>query len=187
MTTLDNNYIDPAAVSPRPTGMRWGFILGCVTAALSVLFQLTGMVDYSGQKSNFLPTTINILIFAACCFTAIKQHRDDDLDGYISLGRSLGVAFWTALIAGIIGAIVTFFMIKFMMPDMKEKIMEAAMTQAENKGQDPEKVKQGMDMMGWMFSPVAMSFMVLLGSLFYGLVFGLISGLILKKDSPRSI
>ncbi len=186
MTNLDSNYIDPANVSPRPTGMKWGFILGCATAALSILYNLTGMIDYTGTKSNLLPTMVNMLVFAGCFFMAVKEHRDNDLGGYITIGRSLGVSFWTALIAGIIGALTMFLIMKFMIPDFKEKIMESAMTQAENKGQDPEKVKQGLDMMGFMFNPAMMSLMALLGSLLYGLIFGLINGLILKKDSPRT-
>ncbi len=186
MANLDSIYIDPATVSPRPTGMRWGFILGCISAVLAIVEQMTGMVDYTGTKSNFLPSLLTWLVVAVCCYMAVKQHRDTELGGYISISRSLGVTFWIGLIAGIISAIAAFIMIKFMMPDMKEKILDAVTTQMENKGQDPEQAKKGVEMMSWMFNPAMIAVFALLGTLFYTLIFGLISALILKKDPPSA-
>lgn len=187
MANLDSIYTDPATVSPRPTGMRWGIILGCISAVLAIAEQMTGMVDYTGVKSNLLPNIITWVVVGGCCYMAVKQHRDNDLGGYISIGRSLGVTFWTGLIAGIISAVAAFIMIKFMVPDLKDKMMDAVTTQMENKGQDPEQAKKGMEMMSFMFNPAMIAVIALLGTLIYTLIFGLISGLILKKDSPRAI
>ena len=186
MANLDSIYIDPATVSPRPTGMRWGFILGCISAVLAIVENLGGMVDYTGTKSNLLPNLLTWLTVGGCCYMAVKQHRDNELGGYISLGRSLSVTFWTGLIAGIIATFVTFIVIKFMVPDLKEKILDAVTTQMENKGQDPEQAKKGVEMMSWMFNPAMIAVFALLGTLAYTLIFGLISGLILKKDLPRA-
>ena len=186
MANLDSIYIDPATVSPRPTGMRWGFILGCISAVLAVIEQMTGLIDYTGVKSNLIPNILSFLVVGACCYMAVKEHRDTELGGYISVGRSLGVTFWTGLIAGIIGAITLFILVKFMMPDLKEKMLDAVSTKMENQGQDPEQAKKGMQMVSWMFNPAMFAVFAIVGTLFYTLILGLISGLILKKESARA-
>ena len=187
MAILDDSrgYIDPNSVSVTPTGNKWGLILGIVGVILSLLFTMTGMIDYTGVKSNAIPTTIQYAAMAAIFYMAIKAHRDEDLGGFISLGRCVKLAAYMGLIAGVITAVYTFVYFKFIQPDFMSGIMDAAMNKAEDKGQDPEQVKKGMEMMSWMFNPGAMAIMGFLGTILIAAIIGLIEGLIMKKDPPR--
>ena len=187
MALLDDSrgFIDPNSVSVTPTGNKWGLILGIVGVILALLFNLTGMMDYTGTKSNMIPTIIQYGAMAAIFYMAIKAHRDEDLGGFISLGRCVKLGAYMGLVGGVLTAAFTFIYFKFIQPDFMNTIMEGAMTKAEDKGQDPEAVKKGMEMMSWMFNPGAMAVMGFLGSILMGTIIGLLEGLFMKKESPR--
>lgn len=188
MDSLDDQtggIIDPKTVSPRPTGVQWGLILGLASSVLAIVFLMTGMQDLSGQKSNWLPNVISWAVMIGVLYTAATQHRDQELGGYITLGRVVSLGLWVTLISGIIGGIFMFFYLNFIQPDFAQTIMQGAMDQAEKKGQDPEQVKKGMEMVGFMFKPWFFAVAGILGSLFFGLIFSLIIGLIVRKEQPR--
>ena len=45
--------------SARPTGVRYGLILGLISTVLSVVFIMTNTIDFSGTKSNMLSSIIS--------------------------------------------------------------------------------------------------------------------------------
>jgi hypothetical protein len=180
---LDNqSNFNPNDVSVMPTGNKWGLLLGGVGIALTLVFQLTGMMDYTGTKSNWIPNIVNWSSMGLIFYMGIKEHKEQDLEGYLSLGQGMKMGLYISFISGILTAVFTFIFFKFIQPDMMSNIIEAAVEKAEEKGQDAEKMKQGMEMMSWMFSPGAMSVFALIGSVFFGAIFSLIASLILKKD-----
>jgi hypothetical protein len=182
----EQGYIEPATVSPRPTGMRWGFIMGLVSVALSLLWHITGMVDFTQQQSMFsLPNAINWAVTLGLFYYAFTQHRDNELGGYMTLGRAMGLGFWITLVSGIITAIYLYFFLTYMMPDFASTMLDNAAEQAEKRGQDPEVARQQMEKMSWMFSPAFFGVFAILGSLFFGVIFSLIVGLVVRRESPR--
>ena len=183
MATLDGNYIDPTNVSARQTGVRWGLILGLVSASLSFLMYFTGLTDFT--SSSWLTFFVSIIPIVLCIYYAQVQHRDNELGGYMTLGRAVTVALWVGLIAGLIGVVFSFFLFNFIMKDFGETIMTKAVENAEAKGQDPDQVRKGMEMMKWMFNPAVMSLFALLGNLFYATICGLLIGLVTKRESAK--
>jgi hypothetical protein len=182
----EQGYIEPATVSPRPAGMRWGLIMGLVSVALGLLWYVTGMVDFTQQQSMFsLPNIINWTVTIALFYFAFTQHRDNELGGYMTLGRAMSLGFWITLISGIITAIYLYFFLTFVMPDFVSTMIDNAAEQAEKRGQDPEVMRQQMEKMSWMFSPAAFSAFAILGSLLFGVIFSLIVGLVVRRESPR--
>ena len=180
---LDNqSNFNPRDVSVMPTGNKWGLILGGVGIALTLLFQLTGMMDYSGTKSNIIPNIVNWSAMGLIFYMGIKEHKEQDLEGYLSLGQGMKMGLYISLISGILTAVFTFILFKFIQPDMMSNIMETAIENAEEKGQDADNIRKGMEMMSWRFTPAMMSIFALIGSIIFGAIISLIASLILKKD-----
>jgi Protein of unknown function (DUF4199) len=188
MAILDdsNHRIDPATVSVMPTGNKWGLILGAAGVIMGLLFYVLGIIDYTGTKSNLLPNLIQWSVSAAIFYLAIQAHRDEDLGGFISLGQCVRLGAYMGLIAGIITAIYMFVHIKFLQPDFMNIAIDAAVNSAEAKGQDPDQVRKGMEMMSWIFSPASMTMIAFLGSIISSLLIALIAGLFMKKEFRRT-
>jgi len=185
MATLDGNYIDPTNVSARQTGIRWGLILGLIGVILSLFFYFTGLQDFSGKKPSWLPWLAITITNCVCIWYAQVQHRDNELGGYLTLGRAITVGLWVCLIAGVISMVYMVFFSTFMVKDLAQTMINGAVENAENSGQDGEKARSRMEMMKWFFSPLGLAVSALIGKLFSGLILGLLVGLVTKRESSK--
>ncbi len=176
------NYIDPQTVSIIPTGNKWGLILGAASVIMALLFFLLGIIDYTGTNSNWIPNLIQWGGTAVIFYMAIQAHRDEDLGGFISLGRCIQLGAYMGLISGVLAAIYMFVHVQYLQPDFANIAIEAAVNSAEAKGQDPDKVREGLEMMRWIFSPMSMMTIGFLGSILSSLFIALIAGLFMKKE-----
>ncbi|MEY4935927.1 MAG: hypothetical protein RIS64_2286 [Bacteroidota bacterium] len=184
MAILDesNHYVNPETVSILPTGNRWGLILGAAGVIMGLLFFLFGIIDYTGTKSNLFPNLIQWGVTAGVFYMAIKAHRDEDLGGLISLGRCVKLGAYMGLIGGVLTAIYMFVHIKYLQPDFANIAIEAAVNSAEAKGQDPDKVRDSLEMMRGLFSPTYMMAIGFFGSMISSLFVALIVGFFMRKE-----
>jgi branched-subunit amino acid ABC-type transport system permease component len=181
----EKGYIDQATVSARPMGMRWGLIMGLVGAALTLVYLMTGLLDFANPKffspASFVSWGVTIGIY----YYAFTQHRDTELGGYMTLGRAMLLGFWISLISGIITGIFMYLYTTVINPDFVTQMVDGLVDNAEKKGQDGEAIREGMEKMSFFFSPWYFLFSSILGSLILGVVFSLIIGLIVRRESPR--
>lgn len=188
MTTLDNPSNVPiiSDVPVRPTAMKYGGIGGLITVVLGLIFYITGMTDPADQGSsgNTIANIINYAVLIGAIVMAIKYHRDNELNGYLTLGRSIGMGTMTGLIMGIIGAIWTVIFFTVIDPGMLETIREVAYEQAIENGTPEDQLDQIEGVMNFFTSPTFFAIFMVLGGVLLGLVTGLFAGLVMKKDPP---
>ncbi len=116
---------------------------------------------------------------------ALKSHRDEDLGGYVSVGQGIGMGTLAGLVSGVLSAIWFFIFTTFIATDMLDKIKEVTVQQMQEKGgQSAEQVEKAMEMMSFFFNPVFFAMVIVLSSIFFGFLCGLVAGLALKKDKP---
>ena len=192
MSTLDNpnDYIDPSKVSAWPTASRYGLLAGLVLVVLGLLVHLSGMVDYTDQGggSNWVVNILNWGITIAAIVMAVKQHREEDLGGFISFGRSFRVGFLVTLVIMVISVVWGYIFFSFVEPGLIEDILTASREQMiEKQGMSEEQAEQGLKMMSWMFTPAMMSLMGGIFSVIAGVIFSLIVGAIMKREHPANL
>jgi hypothetical protein len=186
MTTLDNpsNLPDPATVPLRPTALRYGLIAGLILIVFSVIFNMTGMMDYSGQKSNILPNLCNWITMIGVLYMAIKHHRDEELGGYITLGRCVKLGAFMAIV---IGAITGIFGILYFMvidPGLPDQIFAQMEEGFAAQGMDENAAEMAMKWTKMMFKPIPLFFVSVIATLITMLIISLIVGAIMKKNPP---
>ena len=185
MTTLDNptNIPDPSTVPIRPTAMKYGLIGGGISIVLGLIFYLAGITDptQQGGTGNTIAAIINYAVLIGAIVMAIKFHKENELGGYLKLGRAIGMGTLTGLIMGVIGAIWTVLFFTVIDPGMLETIRETAMENAIEQGA-PEDQVEGM--ISFFTSPTFFAVVTVLGGVLIGLITGLIAGAIMKKDPP---
>ena len=193
MEPLDYNSISNQ-VSSKPIGVRYGLILGLVSAALSIVFIMTNTIDFSGTKSNYLSSIISWAVSIFFFYKAIDTYKIE-MNGYITLGKCISVSLWVGLVSGLISAVFMchlfnhsfnfmFVYFKFIDPTFIDKTMDLMRANLEEKGMDASQVETAINMSSMFLSPASMAGFTLIGSLFMALILGLILGLILKKDPP---
>ncbi len=188
MTTLDNtsNVPDPSQVPVRPTAMKYGAYAAGISIIIGLIFYVFDVVDYSeqGGTGNTIASFVSYAILIGGIIMAIKHHKENELGGYITMGRSVGMGTLTALVVAIISAVYVIIFFNFVDPGALELIKESAMDQAMEKGTSDEQMEQMEGMMSFFTSPIFMSIVVIFMFTIVGVVTSLITGAVLKKDPP---
>ncbi|MFN0213352.1 MAG: DUF4199 domain-containing protein [Saprospiraceae bacterium] len=153
---------------------------------VNLVFYVTGM-DMEMLSNPAISWLNRILLIGITYYfiqAALRVHRDEDLGGYVSVGQGIGMGSLVGLISGILSAIWFFIFTSFIATDMMDKIKEVTLEQMQENGQSAEAAEQAMEMMSFFFNPVFFAIVVVISSIFFGLLCGLVAGLVLKKDKP---
>ena len=172
MTTLDNptNVPDPANVPMRPTAMKYGLIGGLILIVLSLVYNMADMIDYTGQESNWLSNVLNWGVMIGVIVMAIKQHRDEELGGYIKFGRCIGLGTLIGLVIGVLTGIFGLIYFNLIDPGLIDEIMSQFEENFSQQGMDENAMEMALSWTRSMFSPVGLFLMSLVMSVVSTLV-----------------
>ncbi len=159
--------------------LNYGLILGAAGLIFGIMLYSMNMHYERGAAIQ----TVQIGMTAIVIFIAVYQYKKAN-SNFLKLNEALKIGTGTAIISAIIGLIYFLVLSNFIEPDFMDKMFEIGRNEMiEN---NPEMTDEQINQMGemqkkfaWVSYPVILIFNTLLG-----LVFGLISGLILKKQKP---
>ena len=185
MTSSDNpsTYPDPASVSFWPTAIRYGLIGGLIFIVYGILVNLTGFGwPSSGLFQMLLSLLIVIVLYVGLLFFAIRQHRDEDLGGYISLGRSVLVGIVVAVIAGVLSSVFNYLYTTVVDPDLLPRMIAELEEFMEDMGAPEEQIEKQIAGM----TPTKQLMQNIIYAPIMGGIVSLIIGAIVKKAPPGS-
>ncbi|MBU2946004.1 DUF4199 domain-containing protein [Zobellia uliginosa] len=159
--------------------LNYGLIVGAVGIAFGVMLYTMDMHYERGLAVQGTQT----LILVVGIVLGIYQFKKANLN-FMTLSEALKVGAGVALIAGILGILYFYIFSNFIEPEYMDKIYEIAKQQAliDNPKLTEEEIDKGIEMQksfSWMSYPI-----ILIMNILIGLVVGVITGLILKKDRP---
>lgn len=175
-------YTEESKVSPWPLIKKYTIIGGLLIIIYALAGNLLGVS--SPNASTFVKIfgmLINIGIFAYVLIMPVKQHRDEDLGGYISFGRAFKICFNIALIITIISAVFTYIYVQFIDPGMIKAIYDATIAEMQKSGSTDQQIESMQPMLEMMNNPVAFTVISFLSGLFWGCVCGLIVSAVFQK------
>jgi hypothetical protein len=185
MDSLDRpSSPDPAAVPYRHLALRYGAIWGGVSILTSLIGYLTktdGSLPDTGPV-KWVYTFIGLGVAVWAIATAIRTDRDQQLGGYIGLGRCVGIGTLTGLIAGAIGAVFTMIYMTVINPGFAAEMEEMMIAQWEAEGLSEEEIDLAMSMSSLVTDPVMLSIWQTFAGAFLGLIIGLVAGLVMKRE-----
>ncbi len=158
--------------------MNYGIILGVIMILISVVTYVTGMTLEGVQWPQYL----YYIIFPVVIFYAISQYKKQNAN-LLSLGDAIKIGVIIAAISAIVyviyGFIFNYIIDPEFMGQMKDVVRDKML---ENPNMTPEMVDQQMVWVEKFMSPVFGSAFWIGGSMFFGLLWSLIAGLVMKKD-----
>lgn len=160
-----------------------GVILGIVLILIAVIIYVIG-IDPMENKWAGIPAYFAI---ALVIFYSQKNYRDQQNNGFLSIGEAVKLGVTIAVIGGVFYAIYNIIFVTVIEPDFVEDML--LKTEEQILEQNPEITDDQLDMaMGIsrkISSPALSIPLAIIGNAIVGLIFSLITGLILKKsDSP---
>ncbi|NNL16944.1 MAG: DUF4199 domain-containing protein [Flavobacteriaceae bacterium] len=165
-------------MTPGKFAMNYGLILGLVMIAIAVVTYVTGMALEGVQW----PQWLYYIIFPVVVIYAISQYKKSNgnllrLGEAIKIGVLIGVI--SAIVYVIYGLIFNYIIDPEFMDLMKEAVRDKML---ENPNMTEEIVDQSMSMVEKFMDPIVGSSIWIAASAFFGLIYSLIGGLIMKKE-----
>jgi len=158
--------------------MNYGIILGVVMIFIGVISYVTGLALEGKQW----PQWLYYIIFPIVIFYAISQFKKQNAN-VLSLGEAIKVGIVIAAISALVyivyGLIFNYIIDPEFMGQVKEVVRDK-MLEAPNATQ--EIVDQQMKMVELFMNPLIGSALWIGLSLFFGLIYSLIAGLVMKKE-----
>ncbi len=158
--------------------MNYGAIYGITASIIYLIFYFAGAaIDNKG------PQWIGYVVLIAVLYIGIKSYRDQDLDGFISYGKSLGTGTLIGLFGGIISGFFTVLMFTVIDPGLAQKIVEQAQQDMVEKGTMTEdQINMAITWTQKFMNPGILFVFSILGSIFMAFIFSLIVSIFTKKE-----
>ena len=192
MDTLDDNFTtpNPDEISPRSTGIRYGVILALVTIGLGMFGQILG--GDSGMENVGMTSSLGCLTFVIMIVVivlGVKAHRDQELGGFMTLGRGMAVSFWIGLVYSAIATVWQFFYSRFINPSVQERldeVMEDSLNQVRVQVEDGEVPEVVLTYTETMLSIATNPLFGFIVAMICVLFFGFFVSLFLKREQPMA-
>lgn len=179
---LDNPNAPYKPASIQDTVLRYGGISALAGVVISLIMYLLdfNMMSFSGMGVQFL---LAIGVSVTIAALAVKHQRDTLDGGYIKFGRALLIGLLVTFVGSLGSSLWNYILINFIDPgyidNLKDKFVE---TWGENMPPDAlDQALEGFDKAGDPFTILKNG---LLGGGIIGLIVGLISAAIMKRDRP---
>jgi hypothetical protein len=171
--------MDSEIKSPGKFAVNHGIILGLILVIIYAFMYATNMLVEGKQWPMFL----FYVIFPAYLIYIISQFKK--LNGnLLTLSDALKVGVAAAVISGLVYAIFSIILFYVIDPGLMDKIMEVTREKLyENPRMTSEMVDSSMAMMEKFSGPIIGSAIWIALSAFFGLIYALIGGMVMKKES----
>jgi hypothetical protein len=157
---------------------NYGVILGVIMILIAVIQYVTGMALEGKQW----PQYVYYIIFPIVIFYAIGQFKKQNAN-ILSLGQAIKLGLVIAAISALVYVIYGLLFVYVIDPEfmgLMKEIVRDKMLEAPNA--TPEIVDQQMKFVSIFMNPITGNAIWIALSLFFGLIWSLIAGLVMKKE-----
>ncbi|MBV7268627.1 DUF4199 domain-containing protein [Winogradskyella luteola] len=159
--------------------LNYGVVLGMVMLSISVIMYVTGMALEGVQW----PAVIYYIAFPVAIIYGISQYKKSNANT-LSLGDALKVGLAIAIISALVYVVWIFLFNYVIDPEFTAQSLEIVKDKMlENPNMTEEQIKQSLEWAEMFSSPSAASAFWIAMSLFFGLIYSLIGGLVMKNNS----
>ena len=184
-----NNLVMEKKISPGKSGIVYGVLFGILMVLEFVVMYIIGMKSLLNTSVGMIVNVSNYLIFPILfIYLGCTNYKKNINNGFITLGECLKTGVSIMFIAAFIYALFNV-IFNFIFPDfineMTEMSKEAML--AKNPNMTAEQMELGLSMMKKFMSPYIVFPATLAMYSFFGLIYSLIVGAIVKNENPNAI
>jgi len=165
--------------SPGKFALNYGLITGVAMILLAAIMYVTGL----GLEGVQWPNWIYYAFFAGIIFYTINAYKKANA-GVLSLGEAIKIGLTIAGVSAVIAIAYGYVFENFIDPEYIQQALKFQEDKLlENSSMSPEQKELQMKTMESMMSATLRNAILLGFSLIFGLIYSLIGGLIMKKES----
>lgn len=168
------------STSVKSVATTFGVILGLYSILVLVLLYVFNVTE-TNWVISIINAAVTIIIFVYGIITFKKKNGN-----LISLKEALKTGMGIAVLSGVIAAIYTYIHYAFIYPEFSEIIYDKAVAQMAEQKMPAEQMEQALSITEYTTSAWFFSLMGLIGSLFFGFIISLLTGLIIRNDQKQA-
>jgi hypothetical protein len=164
----------------KPSMFTLSLGYGVIIALAIIVFSLVLFLINLDQGSG-LEYLSYIILLAGIILVQIN-YRNKYLGGYIEYGKAFMIGLLSSVFLGLIMGIYTFIFFKYIDPGAMEESMTLAEQKMMDRGMTDLEIEQGMAMARKFQSVGMFTFLAVVGNIFIGMIFSLITAIFVKKE-----
>jgi energy-converting hydrogenase Eha subunit A len=175
-------------ISPTKSAIQFGVLFGCLMIIEFMISYILDIDPSTNKEFGIIVNILNFLVFPILFISIGANHFKNKLNsGLISFGQTLKIGVIICLIAGLLYAIFSA-VFNMIFPEFVEEILRK--TRSAMIDQNPNMTNEQIEMaVSWtkkFMSPALSIPVTIIMYAFIGLIYSLIIGAIIKKDSTQS-
>lgn len=177
------------SVSPGKSGLVYGVLFGVIMVLEFVIMYIIGMRSLVGTSAGVIVNIANYLVLPLIfIYLGCINYKKNLNNGFISYGEALKVGVSITFIAALIYGLFNI-AFNFIYPDFINEMI--SITQDDMIKQNPnitsKEMEMGIEMMKKFMNPLIVLPVTLAMYSFFGLIYSLIVGAIVKNENPQSL
>ncbi|MFK5878671.1 MAG: DUF4199 domain-containing protein [Flavobacteriaceae bacterium] len=166
--------------SSKSIMINYGLILGLISILISVTVYATGHT----YDQHWSVGVVSFLIMVAVIVMGIKKFKESN-GGFLKLGEAIKIGMGIALISGIVSVVYTFIFTSYIEPDFFTNLIQVQEQKWIDAGMADDQIENAKVMMEKMSGFSMTAGFAVIGSVFFGFIISLISGLIMKESDEE--
>ncbi|MFM1913758.1 MAG: hypothetical protein RIR51_1610 [Bacteroidota bacterium] len=163
--------------------LKWGLISGIVYFISTFIQQYAGLMDELIEANSWIAILIGTILNVTFIFLTLKEFREEN-EGFISYKKGLGVSTLLGGISGVVTGIFNYVYLSFIDTNFVEKQMDKVRDQWEQQGLTASQIESAEGITKIFMGPGAQFVMIILFSIIFHVLLGLIVAAIVKREKP---
>lgn len=185
MAILDNSDAPLQEKDVSIWGMvkKWGLISALIGIVFQLIQQVTGVMSQSGTIIA-LYTVVTIGISVAIYVMALREHREQELGGFMSFKRAFYLAFMIGMVSTIVVLVFNYIYMNFINPSAMDAQLEMTRGMMEKFGMPEDQLDAAIEKQRASLASPMSIVTGLLGAGVVVAILSLIMGAVMKKERP---
>jgi hypothetical protein len=163
--------------------VKWGLIGGLLSFLFSVITQYSGLAEDFSETLGWVSFLFSFVLNVSILFLALKEVREAQ-GGFLTYGEGLGNSTLLGGIWGIVSGGFNYIYINFIDDGVIQKQMDLARERLEDQGLTASQIQDAEKMTKMMLGPGVQFITIVLATVFFIFVLGLIVSGVMKREKP---
>lgn len=172
-----------SSASSSIIALKYGFISGLLSFLFSTFVNIMGWNEQFQESIGWISGIWSLVLSVTLSVLCLREYRELN-GGYISYGQGLGLTALLGAISGLAAGGFNYIYIQFIDDTVVKRQLELARERMEDQGLTASQIQSAEEMTAFMMNPGVQFVIVVIMSVIFNFLLGLIVSAVVKREKP---